>query len=71
MLTYWIGKPIMGSGLALPKSQTELPNGHLEFEIHFGISRLKENNIVFYEVDPKSNLIVKARWNDIEYVDSS
>lgn len=71
MITYWIGKPIMGSGLALPKSQTELPNGHLEFEIDFGSSRLKEKNIVFFEVDPTSALIVKARWNDVEYLDSS
>lgn len=61
----------MGSGLALPKSQTELSNGHLEFEIDFGASRLKENNTVFYEVDPSNDLIVKARWNGIEYVDSS
>lgn len=61
----------MGSGLALPKSQTELPNGHLEFEIDFGSSRLKEKNTVFYEVDPSNDLIVKARWNDIEYVDGS
>lgn len=71
MITYWIGKPITGSGLALPKSQTELPNGHLEFEVDFGSSHAKENNLVYYEVDPKSDLIVKARWNDIEYVDSS
>jgi hypothetical protein len=35
MLTYWIGKPIMGSGIAPPKSQTELPNGHLEFDIEY------------------------------------
>lgn len=71
MITYWIGKPIMGSGLALPKSQTELPNGHLEFEIDFGSPRENENNLVYYEVDPSIDLIVKARWNGIEYVDSS
>jgi 5-methylcytosine-specific restriction endonuclease McrA len=67
MLTYWIGKPITGSGLGTPKAQIELPNGHVEYEIDFGRPQCKGASTVFYEVDPVLGHIVKARNNGKEY----
>lgn len=67
MLTYWIGKPIFGSGLGAPIKQIALPNGNVEYEIDLGRPACEGASTVFYEVDPRLGCIIKARHNKLEY----